>query len=127
MSIFSYHLLVVRAQGHQGEAPSLMVKKRILSPLPIFDENALLPFLAERGVKAIHAKNIWKHLLKVKATSLAEIEGVHALPDGILEEILEAFTLTTSHVKEVFTSTDGTTKLLVELQDGLTVETVIIP
>ena len=104
-----------------------MVKPRQLSPLSIFDENALLAFLAERGVKAIHAKNIWKHLIKTKATSIKDIEGVLALPEGLSQQIQEVFTLETSRVKQVFRSTDGTTKLLVELQDGLTVETVIIP
>jgi adenine C2-methylase RlmN of 23S rRNA A2503 and tRNA A37 len=104
-----------------------MVKARQLSPHSIFDENALLPFLAERGVKAIHAKNIWKHLIKTKATSIEDIDSVNAMPEGLAEQIKAEFTLETSRVKKVFRSTDGTTKLLVELQDGLTVETVIIP
>jgi 23S rRNA (adenine(2503)-C(2))-methyltransferase len=104
-----------------------MVKPRKLSPYSIYDEHALLAFLDEHDVKHIHAKSIWKHIIKHKVESIDEIDKVPALPTGLAEKIKNVFVISTSRVKSVHRSIDGTCKLLVELQDGLTVETVIIP
>jgi 23S rRNA (adenine(2503)-C(2))-methyltransferase len=104
-----------------------MVRTRTLSPLSIYDERALLGFLDEHNVKHIHAKSIWKYIIRNKVESIGDLDKVPALPDGVAAKLKKKFVISTSRVKQVHRSTDGTCKLLVELQDGLTVETVIIP
>ena len=100
---------------------------RALHPQSIWDENALGSFLEASGYKASHAQRICKHLLATGADSLAALDGVPNLPDKLPALLRAEFALCTSRVQEAFTSADGTIKLLVELQDGLTVESVVIP
>ena len=106
-----------------------MTRIRRLQPQSIFDENALVPFLEEHGFKAcaLHARNICKHLIRTRATTLDGVSAVPNLPAGVDDLVRANFTMCTSKVKEQHTSSDGTIKLLVELQDGMTVEAVIIP
>lgn len=108
-----------------------MVKPRVLSPLPFWDEESVLAFLAERGVKPVHAYSLWKLALKHRPQQLGDLKelslGSHILlPTGLVEALCERFVLTTSTVVETHVSSDGTTKLLVELQDGQRVEAVVI-
>jgi 23S rRNA (adenine(2503)-C(2))-methyltransferase len=103
-----------------------MAPKRKLKPLPIFDPDVLESFLVERKHKAKHAANIWKYLLATPKAAISNIENVPGLPKALVEPIKSTFALFTTKVVRATTSTDETTKLLVELQDGMRVETVII-
>ncbi|EWM27564.1 radical sam domain-containing protein [Nannochloropsis gaditana] len=109
-----------------------MVKARKLSPLPVFDEASVRTFLEERGIKQLHARQLWKVIIKNRPKTLQEADGLaklemgKQLPTGMVAELAEHFVLTTSRVVEKHVSGDGTVKLLVELQDGQRVEAVII-
>jgi adenine C2-methylase RlmN of 23S rRNA A2503 and tRNA A37 len=97
-----------------------MVKARKLSPLPILDEQSLLGFLRERGVKDVHATTIWNHIVNQRPQSIRDIniDIRSALPSGLIEALEPYFAITTSKVVTKDVASDGTTKLLVELQDG---------
>jgi adenine C2-methylase RlmN of 23S rRNA A2503 and tRNA A37 len=108
-----------------------MVKARRLSPLPFWDEDSVLAFCEERGWKPLHAYSLWKLVLRNRPAHLSELAALCAaqhilLPTGMVEALCERFALTTSTVVESHVSEDGTTKLLVELQDGQRVEAVVI-
>ncbi|RHY82939.1 hypothetical protein DYB31_015014 [Aphanomyces astaci] len=106
-----------------------MVKKRVLSPAPLLDTALLTAFVEENGLKLVHAQKIWKHIsTQVQAQSTADISvrdiphlPSHAYP--LLEAKFAAFTTT---VAEQHTSSDGTVKLLITLQDGHNIEAVIM-
>ena len=111
-----------------------MVKARVLTPLPFWDEDSVLAFLEERGWKACHAYSLWRLALRHRPERLSDLADLAAvsvgermlLPGGLVEALCERFALTTSTVVEQHVSEDGTTKLLVELQDGQRVEAVVI-
>lgn len=97
-----------------------MVKARKLSPLPILDELSVLGFLRERGVKDVHATTIWNYIVNQRPQSIRDIniDIRSALPSGLIEALEPYFAITTSKVVSKDVASDGTTKLLVELQDG---------
>ncbi|TMW55910.1 hypothetical protein Poli38472_008558 [Pythium oligandrum] len=100
-----------------------MVKKRTLSPLPIFDQEALPAFLREHNFKEIHALAIWRHLAQHPKTALRDIPNVPARLLTLLDEHFVHFSI--SLVTEQ-RSSDGTVKLLLRLQDGHEIEAVIM-
>lgn len=101
-----------------------MVGKRVLDPQSIFDEDALLEFLAAHDVKPIHAGKIWQHLVENMDCPLDEIPGI---PTKIRQPLKRHFVPTTSTVSNVQVSeVDGTVKLLVRLQDNHEIECVLI-
>eukprot|EP00241_Pyramimonas_parkeae_P001829 CAMPEP_0114261552 /NCGR_PEP_ID=MMETSP0058-20121206/21211_1 /TAXON_ID=36894 /ORGANISM="Pyramimonas parkeae, CCMP726" /LENGTH=436 /DNA_ID=CAMNT_0001377121 /DNA_START=79 /DNA_END=1386 /DNA_ORIENTATION=- len=104
-----------------------MVKKRQLAVQSVLDERRLKEFLAAQCVKPVHAKRIWKYVIAKGAEG--GIDDVPELPNKVYENLPAIFGdefLTSTLVSEQ-TSTDGTTtKLLLELQDGLRVESVIM-
>jgi len=103
----------------------MVKKKRTLDPLPLFDEPSLISFLEQNGLKTTHARTIWKHVIRNPGTSFSEIPSI---PSVLKEGLLESnFAITTSKVIQANVSSDGSTiKLLIELQDGLKIESVII-
>ncbi|MFW6061620.1 MAG: 23S rRNA (adenine(2503)-C(2))-methyltransferase RlmN [Planctomycetota bacterium] len=76
--------------------------------------------LAARGEKAFRAKQL---LNWVYGKGVTDTSAMTNLPDRLAGE----FTILTSEVAERHDSRDGTTKLLLGLADGETVETVLIP
>ena len=109
-----------------------MPKKRVLSPLPLLDLQ-LEEYMKEEGVKTKHADRIWHHVLVKErkhwgATPPAwDLQDLIHLPEVLYTTVPEKFALLTSKVVEEKTSSDGsTTKLLVQLQDGQCVESVIM-
>jgi adenine C2-methylase RlmN of 23S rRNA A2503 and tRNA A37 len=97
---------------------------RKLSPLPLFDEDQLLADFRELGVKESHAHSIWRHITHNGATS---IEDVPNIPKSVHALVNQKYALTTSTVVNCSNSSDGsTTKLLIRLQDGHLVESVIM-
>ncbi|MFN3486332.1 MAG: 23S rRNA (adenine(2503)-C(2))-methyltransferase RlmN [Planctomycetota bacterium] len=80
--------------------------------------------LADLGIEKWRARPILQWLYRRRAA------GFEAMTDLSLElraELPRHFRLTRTEVRETRTSPDGTTKLLVALEDGDVIETVIIP
>ena len=96
--------------------------------LPIFDYKIFSTFLEENNVNVKHIKNIWQYLLSTPFANLSNLNQIkkYLIPKYIFKKIEDHFTLFTTKVVQAKTSSDNTTKLLVELYDGLQVETVII-
>jgi ERCC4-related helicase len=111
-----------------------MVKKRVLSPLPILDEGSFLEVLETEGIKDVHARPVWNYAInkvlqgsKGDNTGVTFTEDVPNVPKRLNAVLRERFVLCSSRVVQERHSTDGTIKLLIELQDGQRVEAVIIP
>jgi len=97
---------------------------RNLQPKPLFDEGLLLQFLSSRSIPLIHAQTLWKHFLKNPFSSFAECAG---LPKSLYPMLENEFSPLTSKIEKRDDSLDGsTTKLLIQLQDGSRIETVIM-
>ncbi|KNC81211.1 hypothetical protein SARC_06458 [Sphaeroforma arctica JP610] len=107
-----------------------MVRSRKLKMASIWDEPTLLEELNELYVKQpeILAAKIHKHLLTTEGiTDLTSVATIQDMPKGVSEMVVSKFTLMTTTVVEAVTSGDNAvTKLVIQLQDGLKVETVII-
>uniref|UniRef100_K3WHM1 Radical SAM core domain-containing protein n=1 Tax=Globisporangium ultimum (strain ATCC 200006 / CBS 805.95 / DAOM BR144) TaxID=431595 RepID=K3WHM1_GLOUD len=100
-----------------------MVKKRTLSPLPVFDQTALPEFLREHGFKEVHALNIWRHLAQNPTHTFHQIPGLSKKLVELLKQHFAHFTTTLTAEQR---SKDGTVKLLLKLQDGHEIEAVIM-
>ncbi|GAB9474300.1 23S rrna methyltransferase [Globisporangium polare] len=100
-----------------------MVKKRTLTPLPIFDQTALPAFLREHSFKEVHALNIWRHLAQNPTHSFRQIPHLSKKLAELLELHFAHFTTTLTAEQR---SKDGTVKLLLKLQDGHEIEAVIM-
>jgi sorting nexin-8 len=114
-----------------------MIKKRVLKPLPLFDQPSLLEAFQKINVKPLHAHRLWRIILQSPGVleSLTNENLIQKLRDGLVPElpckaidrIEQDFVLSTSHVLSQTNAKDGsTTKLLVQLQDGQKIETVIM-
>eukprot|EP00658_Telonema_sp_P-2_P063748 TRINITY_DN5252_c0_g1_i3.p1 TRINITY_DN5252_c0_g1~~TRINITY_DN5252_c0_g1_i3.p1 ORF type:complete len:454 (-),score=95.94 TRINITY_DN5252_c0_g1_i3:203-1564(-) len=99
-------------------------KERWLSPMPILDQPALVDFLTQFGSSSeAYAKHVWKHVFKCTDPQLEEVPN---LPEGAAEQLGVQFSLLTSSIQDKRVSVDGTIKLVVRLQDGQMIESVII-
>ena len=115
-----------------------MVKKRVLSPCPVLDQEQLSQFLQNEGYKEVHRRLIWNYAVSraLEHNSSGEItpeqfssfdEEIPGLPKRLNTPLADKFIMCSSKVVQQRLSTDGTIKLLIELQDGQRVEAVIIP
>ncbi|KAJ3020051.1 sorting nexin [Thoreauomyces humboldtii] len=108
-----------------------MVKARVLSPKSIFDEELVLEAFRAEGIKDSAARLLWRVLIQrpelLPADSLTPWRHIAEFPKAAAKVLDEQFVLTTSRV---VTQTDAkdmsTTKLLIELQDGQRIESVIM-
>ena len=98
-----------------------------LDPCSIFDLPVLTEALGSLGKNADHARTIQKHALKNHGRPWEEVSEGQDLPKAVIQMLKEGFVRTTSKVVERRESKDGTIKMVVQLQDGLEVETVVIP
>lgn len=101
-----------------------MVKARILSPKPLLNEANLEDFLRSNAIKDLHGKTIIKHMTQYPQN--CEITKIPELPAFAYDLLQRDFSILTSAVVEEKISTDGTIKLLIQLQDGHQVESVIM-
>lgn len=102
----------------------MAVTKRTLYPKPLYDEEALLSAFEEAGINQKHARKIWRLFVQQRITSY---QAVPELPKAALELLERDFAIMTSRVVSRTDAVDGsTTKLLVELQDGQRIESVIM-
>lgn len=100
-----------------------MVKKRTLSPLPIFDQVALPAFLREHGFKEMHAMSIWRHFAQhVDPT----FDNIPRIPPRLSELLSQHFAHFSASLSLEQRSCDGTVKLLLRLQDDHEIEAVVM-
>lgn len=103
------------------------MRARRLHPQPLLDERLLLASLAEHGVKspAVHVRRLYRAMVRERC--LIEPREVPELPERMYKLLESSFAPITSTVVEEKTSADRTTtKLLIKLQDGHMVESVIM-
>jgi sorting nexin-8 len=101
-----------------------MVSKRELSPKPILDEKLLKNAFQENGIPLKHAATIWRQIVQ---NGVKDISSIKTLPKRAVELIKNEFVLCTSKLVSRTDAKDGsTTKLLIELQDGQRIESVIM-
>eukprot|EP00049_Salpingoeca_infusionum_P027487 m.32659 g.32659 ORF g.32659 m.32659 type:complete len:496 (-) comp9543_c0_seq1:217-1704(-) len=99
-------------------------RERVLDPLPLLDEEAMLSLCRERKINTKHCYTMWRHVIANGVTDVSTIPG---LPKALVALVQEKFALTTSKLLEIKTSEDkSTSKLLIQLQDGAKIETVIM-
>ncbi|KAJ1624977.1 hypothetical protein T492DRAFT_577735, partial [Pavlovales sp. CCMP2436] len=108
-----------------------MVKRRVLRPLPVWDELAVLAAFDSIGVKPVHAELVWTWL--ARNPHVTSWEGVRwdtelrDVPERARQLLEAEFALYTSTVEAAETAADGsTTKLVIRLQDGAAIEAVQI-
>lgn len=104
-------------------------RQRQLSPMPIFDPIHLIAFLTKRGSTkpTLHATLIWRHLLRTPNATLETLHQVEGFPPSFIKAIQLHFVMFTCAFVKKVTSQDGsTTKMLLRLQDGVDVETVVM-
>lgn len=80
--------------------------------------------LVEMGLEGYRAQQIKKWLYQKDVTSFDDMTN---LGKGFREALKERFEIPQLGIKEVQQSTDGTRKYLIELADGKSIETVMIP
>ncbi|CAH0484832.1 unnamed protein product [Peronospora farinosa] len=100
-----------------------MVKKRTLSPLPIFDQKALPEFLQTHNYKEIHTLTIWRYMVQNPEALFTDIPGI---PKTLRTLLSEHFVPFTTSITTEQRSSDGTVKLLIKLQDEHEIEAVIM-
>jgi adenine C2-methylase RlmN of 23S rRNA A2503 and tRNA A37 len=101
-----------------------MPKKRILSPPSIWDVELVSEAFRSAGIKDMHIKRLYCRLAKDPYVDLDDIDGFPTEAKRLLDC---DFVRMTSTCKSVKRSADGeTTKLLIELQDGKSIEAVIM-
>ncbi|WPT18269.1 Ribosomal RNA large subunit methyltransferase N [Picochlorum sp. SENEW3] len=101
-----------------------MPKKRVLSPKSIWDYNQVQQTFVEAGIKESHLQRLYTALVQDPYVDLSTIPMMPKKAKSILDE---NYVRLTSRCKSFKQSADGeTTKLLIELQDGLKVEAVIM-
>ncbi|WP_019242359.1 MULTISPECIES: 23S rRNA (adenine(2503)-C(2))-methyltransferase RlmN [Bacillus] len=85
--------------------------------------NELKDWLTDNGEKSFRADQILQWLYKQRVKSFDEMTN---LSKGLRTKLEENFTLTTLNTIIQQTSNDGTMKFLFELQDGYSIETVLM-
>jgi hypothetical protein len=107
-----------------------MVKRRVLRPLPVWDEPSVLAALAEVDVKLTHAMSLWNWLTRnPRARTWEDVrwQEMQSIPQRAKDVLTAEFALYTSTVERAEVAPDGsTTKLIIRLQDGHAVEAVQI-
>eukprot|EP00039_Didymoeca_costata_P003194 m.65943 g.65943 ORF g.65943 m.65943 type:complete len:489 (+) comp11770_c0_seq1:289-1755(+) len=99
-------------------------KHRTLSPKPLLDEALFLEACDARNIKRSHVYSMYRKIIQDGVTDVNSIPG---LPKSLYQVVSEEFAITTSKVEQAKTSKDGsTTKMLVRLQDGKLVESVVM-
>ncbi|ESU33094.1 23S rRNA methyltransferase [Bacillus sp. 17376] len=103
----------------RNEATGETAKKSIYS----LQLEELKDWLREQGEKPFRAEQIFDWLYKKRAASFEDMSN---LPKPLRDKLDEHFVLTTLSTIIQQTSSDGTIKFLFELQDGVSIETVLM-
>ena len=102
----------------RGETPPPLPDLRDLT------REALREFVDGLGEPAYRGEQIFRWIWRQGARSFDEMT---TLPKGLRERLAVAARISTPAIAQVDTSTDGTQKVLLRLEDGREVETVLIP
>ena len=101
-----------------------MPKIRNLKPNTVLDKNALTQFFKENDIKSVHLSKIWRTFIK---NPLSNFNDIINLPKRACNLLSNNFVgLTSSLVSSSISNDKKTVKLLIKLQDGLLIESVII-
>jgi adenine C2-methylase RlmN of 23S rRNA A2503 and tRNA A37 len=101
------------------------MKKRELHPQSLFDEPELLKFMEENDINPVHAHRLWQHF--IRNPSSTNIRDCPDIPKRAYELLERNFVVhTTSLVSSSYSLDKNTIKLLIRLQDGSLIETVIM-
>lgn len=94
--------------------------------LPDLSAEELAVWMKTQGFKASHAPRVLRNLLEVHGEKSGPRPGM-LLPAELTERLQSAFPNEAASLAMRQVSEDGTTKLLLRLQDGRTVESVLMP
>ncbi|KAJ3092502.1 hypothetical protein HK100_006929, partial [Physocladia obscura] len=101
-----------------------IARKRELYPYSVFDEAQLRKVFSEQGANPVHINTIYRHIIQNGATTF---DAIPEIPQRVLAVLRTQFVMSTSTVERRTDAADGsTTKLVVRLQDGQRVETVVM-
>ncbi|MEW5297463.1 MAG: hypothetical protein WDW36_000669 [Sanguina aurantia] len=101
-----------------------MAPQRQLSPQSVWDVPAVLAAFDEAGIKSLHASRMWNHLARHPGSTWNDVSD---FPRAAVKLLDQYFAMFTTKVTQAQHSSDGeTTKLLIELQDGMQIESVIM-
>jgi len=84
----------------------------------------LASLLGDLGHPAFRARQVYRWMYARRAL---DFQGMSDLPRGVREDLAARFRITHPKILERYGSRDGTTRCLLELEDGRKVETVDIP
>ncbi|GFR39952.1 hypothetical protein Agub_g30 [Astrephomene gubernaculifera] len=101
-----------------------MPAPRKLSPQSVWDTSAVLQAFQEEGIKQLHAVRMWGHLIRHPESSWHDVPDMPKAAVALLDKYFTKFT--TRVVRCQQSSDRSTTKLLVQLQDGMQVEAVVM-
>lgn len=95
-----------------------------LRPLPDLSAGELAAWMEARGFNAFHAPRLLRRIYETGQSSLPDKSR---MPLGLREQVAESFPTEAASLALRQVSEDGTTKLLLRLHDGRTVESVLMP
>jgi len=99
-------------------------RKRKLERNSIWDRTKVETLFSKNEIKSLHVDVLYKYLVKnIKQKSWEKMKDY---PKAAMKLLNENFEFCTSRVLGAQEAEDGTTKLLVELQDGSQIEEVIM-
>jgi 23S rRNA (adenine2503-C2)-methyltransferase len=84
----------------------------------------LSAWMKSRGFNSAHASRVIRRLL---ASRVVPVRASFLEPDRLWQELKSDFSLEAATLAQQQVAADGTTKILLRLQDGRTVETVMMP
>ncbi|KAF3618269.1 hypothetical protein FXO38_33521 [Capsicum annuum] len=117
------HILSTPSGGERQNGYLLKDSKVVLKGMRYTD---LENWVQSHGYRPAQALMLWKRLYgdNIWAQCSEELEGLNKDFRKMLSEHAEFKTL---NLKEILTASDGTKKILFKLEDGLVIETVLIP
>lgn len=99
-----------------------MIGTKVMSKKSFFETDQLLNLFDECNIHRSHAFKLWRHLIYNENFSL---ESVHEFPRRAIP-LLKDYCITSRVVNVTEASDKSTVKLLIELQNGKRIETVIM-
>ena len=105
--------------------PSANLKKRNLKIKPVLDEQILIADFESHGINVKHASKIWRYMIQ---NNVDRYEDIPEIPKDALRLLEKEYSrpITSKVVKRSDAADGSTTKLMIELQDGMCVESVIM-
>jgi 23S rRNA (adenine2503-C2)-methyltransferase len=102
----------------------LTVLSNVKNELLGLNEAELAALMASFGEKPFRARQLYDAIYRRRLT---RFEAMTDLPKRLREQLAECAVVTHTRIKNIFTSSDGTRRFLLELGDGREVETVFMP